>query len=228
MKPNLNALTLRIFSRILAEAPTKKPKKEAPDDAPLGNYAFAEFRRDLPFGIERDTEEEKDLGEDLIQHFSGDRPMSPESVELMQTIISNGWYKNIIRRPKQPEVYRGIRMDKAWLAANVGKDWEKKFKKGKGFIEVDLELSPPNGEPVASWTTDISIAKGFSAPNNRTDKIGVIFYAKVKDNPDKFIDGQALYAVPDFSDWEDEVETIGVGPISVYKIAINTEPTRRY
>lgn len=227
MRPNVDTLTLRIFSRILAEASAKKPKKEAPDDAPLGNYAFAEFRYDLPFGIERDTEEEADLGEDLIQHFSGDRPMSPESVDLLKKIIAKKkWYNKIIRQSPEANVYRGIRVDPKWLTANVGKDWKKQFAAGKGSIKVDMTLPPPGGELVASWTTNIEVAKGFSAPPHGDTRVGVIFYAKVKDNPDKFVDGQALYAIPDFADWSGEAEAIGIGDIKVHKIALNNKPGR--
>jgi hypothetical protein len=93
----MKSITLKIYERLLTEAkkngnaekrePTKKklnnPEKEAPDDAILGNYAFANVRPGLP--PEVNTEVEDDLEQELTTHFINNIHMSAKSGRALKT-----------------------------------------------------------------------------------------------------------------------------------------------
>lgn len=237
MKIKLSELR-QVIREILAEAPSKnKLKKEpapeqAPAKRPLGNIAFAELRADLyDDDYEQNTEIEDILQDELMQHFGVNKPMSPESAELLQNMLAKGWpkdYYKIFKAPSNTKIaFRGVRLPPAWFVKNIGSDWKAQFKKGKGSVELNTTFGSGN-KPVASWTTDRSVATRFSAVRSDKKGVGVILHAKVSDNQNKFLDAKPMYKnVPEFSLYDYEAELLGIGDINIYKVELNTEPFTR-
>jgi len=240
---HVKSIMLKIYERILAEAkkkntaeklkPTKKklnkPKVEAPDDAILGNYAFADMRPGVP--PEVNTAVEDDLEQELTTHFVNNAHMSAKSGQALKTSLENDWYEKILSEPEQTIVYRGIKVSEEWMANNIGENWKKQFAKAKGQLKINMVLRPDVGSTssaVTSWTKNINTAKSFSKGamksfNPDTDYniqySRLVFCAAIKDNPNQFIDSAAgLYGIPEFGRYADEQEVLGIGSIKVSQI----------
>jgi len=240
---HVKSIILKTYERILAEAkkkdiaeklkPTKKklnkPKEEAPDDAILGNYAFANVRQGIP--PEVNTEVEDDLEQELTTHFVNNMHMSAKSGRALKTSLENDWYEKILSEPEQTIVYRGIKVSEAWMANNIGENWKKQFAKAKGQLKINMVLRPNTGDAssaVTSWTKNINTAKSFSKgamksfnpdTDYNTQYSRLVCCAAIKDNPNQFIDSAAgLYGIPEFGRYADEQEVLGIGSIKVSQI----------
>ena len=241
----MKSITLKIYERILVEAKkkssdakTEKSKKskvpvEAPDDAILGNYAFANVRDDVPPEI--NTKVEDKLEKELTTHFVNNTRMSGKSGEALKTSLENDWYEKILAEPTQTNVYRGLRVYEEWMIENIGEDWREQFRtipyatvkgrKTKGRqLKINMVLHPENASAlsaVTSWTTNIGKAYDFTNFGRTHDQLGVICCAAIKDNPNRFIDAAAgLYDIPEFGKWPEEKEILGIGIITISHIIL--------
>ena len=241
----MKSITLKIYERILVEAKkkssdakTEKSKKskvpvEAPDDAILGNYAFANVRPGIP--PEVNTEVEDELEQELTTHFVNNTRMSGKSGEALKTSLENDWYEKILAEPTQTNVYRGLRVYEEWMIENIGEDWREQFRtipyatvkgrKAKGQqLKINMVLHPENASAlsaVTSWTTNIGQAYDFANFNSLREHLGVICCAARKDNPNQFIDAsKGLYDIPEFGKWPEEKEILGIGIITISHIIL--------
>jgi len=238
---HVKSITLKIYERILTEAkkngnaeklkpakPTKKklnkPKEEAPDDAILGNYAFANVRPGLP--PEVNTAVEDKLEQELTTHFVNNKHLSAKSGQALKTSLENGWYEKIISEPEQATVYRGLKVDEEWMVKNVGENWRKQFFKAKGQLKINMVLRPKTGSAtsaVTSWTNNFVIAREFAQgpASFGARQMDVVLCAAIKDNPNQFIDSAAgLYSIDGNDEFAQEEEVLGIGSIKVSQIIL--------
>ena len=245
----MKSITLKIYERILVEAKkndaaeklkpttsTKKklnnPEKEAPDDAILGNYAFANVRPGVP--PEVNTKVEDELEQELTTHFVNNMHMSAKSGRALKTSLENDWYEKILAEPKRATVYRGLRVSEEWMVENIGDDWRKQFdetsfKIGAGHDTQgrlktnNMVLRPITGNAssaVTSWTNSIKTAREFAfGPASDDAVFAVVCCAAIKDNPNQFIDSAAgLYGIKGHDEFADEQEVLGIGSIKISHI----------
>ena len=233
----MKSITLKIYERTLGEAKkkssdakTEKSKKskvpvEAPDDAILGNYAFANVRPGIP--PEVNTEVEDGLEQELTTHFVNNMHMSSKSGRALKTSLENDWYEKILAEPKQATVYRGLRVSEEWMIKNIGDDWRKRFDETKtGRLKTNnMILRPGAGAgsfeaAVTSWTNSIKMARHFAfGPASDDAVFAVVCCAAIKDNPNQFIDSAAgLYGIKGHDEFADEQEVLGIGSIKISHI----------
>ena len=240
----MKSITLKIYERILAEAKkkssdakTEKSKKskvpvEAPDDAILGNYAFANVRPGVP--PEVNTKAEDKLEKELTTHFVNNIHMSAKSGQALKTSLENDWYEKILSEPKRATVYRGLRVSEEWMVENIGDDWRKQFdetsfKIGAGHDTQgrlktnNMVLRPITGNAssaVTSWTNNFNLAAYFAfKANPDMEGGGVILCAAIKDNPNQFIDAaKGLYSIDGNDEFAHEEEVLGIGSIKISHI----------
>ena len=230
----MKSITLKIYERILVEAKkkssdakTEKSKKskvpvEAPDDAILGNYAFANVRPGVP--PEVNTKAEDKLEKELTTHFVNNMHMSAKSGQALKTSLENDWYEKILSEPKRATVYRGLRVSEEWMVENIGDDWRKQFDETKdGRLKINMVLRPNTGNAssaVTSWTNSIKMAREFAfGPASGGSDLAVVCCAAIKDNPNQFIDSAAgLYGIKGHDEFADEQEVLGIGSIKISHI----------
>ena len=232
---HVKSITLKIYERILAEAKkkssdakTEKSKKskvpvEAPDDAILGNYAFANVRPGVP--PEVNTKVEDELEQELTTHFVNNMHMSAKSGRALKTSLENDWYEKILSEPKRATVYRGLRVSEEWMIKNIGENWRKQFDETKeGRLKTNnMVLRPITGNAssaVTSWTNSIKTAREFAfGPSSDDAVFAVVCCAAIKDNPNQFIDSAAgLYGIKGHDEFADEQEVLGIGSIKISHI----------
>ena len=234
---HVKSITLKIYERILTEAKkkssdakTEKSKKskvpvEAPDDAILGNYAFANVRPGVP--PEVNTKVEDELEQELTTHFVNNVHMSSKSGRALKTSLENDWYEKILAEPTQTNVYRGLRVSEEWMIKNIGDDWRKQFDETKtGRLKTNnMILRPAAGAgsfeaAVTSWTNSIKTAREFAfGPASDDAVFAVVCCAAIKDNPNQFIDSAAgLYGIKGHDEFADEKEVLGIGSIKISHI----------
>ena len=230
----MKSITLKIYERILVEAKkkssdakTEKSKKskvpvEAPDDAILGNYAFANVRPGIP--PEVNTEVEDELEQELTTHFVNNMHMSSKSGRALKTSLEKKWYEKILAEPKQATVYRGLRVYEEWIVENIGENWRAQFDETKdGRLKINMVLRPITGNAssaVTSWTNSIKTAREFAfGPASDDAVFAVVCCAAIKDNPNQFIDAAAgLYGIKGHDEFADEKEVLGIGSIKISHI----------
>ena len=231
----MKSITLKIYERILVEAKkkssdakTEKSKKskvpvEAPDDAILGNYAFANVRPGIP--PEVNTKVEDELEQELTTHFVNNMHMSSKSGRALKTSLENDWYEKILSEPKRATVYRGLRVSEEWMVENIGDDWRKQFDETKeGRLKTNNMVLRPNtgnaSSAVTSWTNSIKMAREFAfGPASGGSDLAVVCCAAIKDNPNQFIDSAAgLYGIKGHDEFADEQEVLGIGSIKISHI----------
>ena len=231
----MKSITLKIYERILVEAKkkssdakTEKSKKskvpvEAPDDAILGNYAFANVRPGVP--PEVNTKVEDELEQELTTHFVNNMHMSAKSGRALKTSLENDWYEKILSEPKRATVYRGLRVSEEWMIKNIGENWRKQFDETKeGRLKTNNMVLRPNtgnaSSAVTSWTNSIKMAREFAfGPASGGSDLAVVCCAAIKDNPNQFIDSAAgLYGIKGHDEFADEQEVLGIGSIKISHI----------
>lgn len=190
-------------------------KEEA--DKPWGDYAFASGREDVPF--EPDTEEEAEAMIAVGDHLAGTSYLNKEKATIIKSLVKKGLYVDILELPADVDtVYRGMRIDPSDLIDladefdETSQDWQ----------PIKATLKPRSSRATASWSVSYDAARKFAeAPDEDDFLIPVVFSARVSDNPGAFIiNPDKVYNVIDWSELEQEQETIGVGPIKVSAIML--------
>lgn len=190
-------------------------------NAALGKWAWPQARikgAEAPF--ETDTSVEKEMLSAIVGHFDGDSSITDEVARRLMYFMKKGMYDDVLKPPVSDELYRGLELDVNWLAKILG------YKKladmpMKGTVERRFTFKPKKGA-ATSWTHRSKIARGF-AGNLRTSypkaTAGVMLYALVDDNPNRFISGpDGLYKLTGTNEYKYESETVGLGPIKIWKI----------
>lgn len=194
---------------------------EAPKGAELGRIAFAPVRKTKPY--EKNTDIEEQLFNALKNHYDSNWKLSSEQCQLLQKILANGWYSDIIKEPKDDIVYRGMNVDEKWLRTVLDLN-DAEETPGEGIEEIFFTFVPDTRrrQAASSWTQDKNTAEYFSTYQSAMQPdthYKIVLYAKVVDNPNMFVVGEnGLYDVEYLGDNSDEHEVIGLGSIKVFKI----------
>ncbi len=243
---------LHLVRHILLTEAVDSYKPEAPIDAPLGKYAFADAsnrhwaRSPLP-PYEQNTTDEEGLRLQLVSHFRNNLPISQETVNQIKEFIRAGLYSDIFAEPPAATIYRGIHFEgsssiKSVLpnidiekipfinmpigGMNYGGDFDvigKRMKK----LNMKIDITNRGGKYTTSWTKALSTAIKFSLRAALEGDICIVFCAKTENNPGKFIDCEGLYRLREISSYDYEEEVIGAGTIhvnSVLAYRIKEEP----
>ena len=193
---------------------------EAPENAPLGQLAFPNFRDDAPFK-EVDTEREKELYDTLEQYFDGVNPLGAADVKLIKDILDNEWYTKVFHRPAETIIYRGMIVNRQWLVdagvfkgrqpGPLGTEW--------GKIQHAFTFTP--WEATSAWTTNREVAITFSnEPRHDMDEpmYSVVLTAWVSDNPYLIVCSGGLYNVNGLDFQSDEDEVLALGDVKVQSV----------
>lgn len=194
---------------------------EAPASAPFGEYAWIKYREGFKDLDDRsETELEKKVYTEIRSHFaSSHKGLSQSTVKLLQKILRNEWYSEVIHEPKQDTMYRGVVINDANSLAKILKLKEEEIGESGSIDASKLSIRTKNGFS-SSWTNRKIISTDFSTYYGKRKRgYAVTLIAKIKDNPLKFIAGPGgLYDVKGLSRWHLEKESIGLEPIKLYRI----------
>lgn len=240
-----DSTALQLIRHILLTEAVDSYKPEAPIDAPLGKYAFADVRNrhwarsPLP-PHEQNTADEEDLLLQLVSHFRNNLPIPQETVNQIKEFIKGDLYSDIFAEPPAGTIYRGIHFADASSIKSVlpnidiekipfvdlsniigdmdyGADFDAISKKMKK-LNMKIDITNRGGKYTTSWTKALSTAIKFSLKDAVEDDICIVFCAKAENNPGKFIDCEGLYRLREISSYDYEEEVIGAGTIQVNSV----------
>lgn len=159
---------------------------EAPADALLGQYAFANNRHDRGVPPEPDTHVEKILLMRLKTHFEYNARLTNQEVEMLNKMLESGWYEKVLARPTAKIVYRGMSGDVLWVQKTFPHiNWESELRQAVAKHKpwgISNEAYLLNESGGTSWSVDTEIAKSFAVPID-TNQFSVICWAHTADNP---------------------------------------------
>lgn len=194
----------------------------------LGRWAFADQRDSVP--PEPNNAKEQALYDALINHFT-DNPLLPRAeCNLIQSFMKKGIYSDVFMEPQVPSVYRGINITLEDLKALGYSSWYKSAPVDQIAASTKPRVvNPTAGGWASSWSTielgtrddSQSIVWNYAAGTTtygRKGPVGVIYCADIAANPLKFFDCAPLYEMDGVPTVEDEMEAIGMGPITVRKM----------
>lgn len=187
---------------------------EAPKNAPFGEYAWSQHRKNIPH--KKYTKLEKQTYNDIKNHFASNHIGLPKfTSRLLSKILENKWYNSIIHEPKHKLLYRGLKLSRKQLSNLIGLD---DFE-SNGSINFNKHIDTVNGHS-SSWTYKKNTSKDFSKNYGKAKSgFSVTLVAKLDENKNKFIAGPGgLYNVTGLSRWHLEKESIGLEPIIIDKI----------
>ena len=238
---------LQLIRHILLTEAVDSYKPEAPIDAPLGKYAFADAsnrhwaRSPLP-PYEQNTTDEEGLRLQLVSHFRNNLPIPQETVNQIKEFIRAGLYSDIFAEPPAATIYRGIHFVGSSSIKSVlpNIDIEKipfvnmpdtignmnyranldAIDKRMKKLNMKIDITNRGGKYTTSWTKALSTAVKFSLKNAVEDDICIVFCAKIENNPGKFIDCEGLYRLREISSYDYEEEVIGTGTIQVNSVLV--------
>ena len=192
---------------------------EAPKDAILGQYMFADQRTDVP--KEKNTKIEQSLYAAIRDQLNRNNSMPVEDVKIIYRLLKSGQYKSMIKAPEQSYVYRGMSVDEEYLRSALKLNKEQEIE-SQGVIKSSFTFTPKNASTATtSWTKSLDIAKSY-ALSKKNKKYELIMIASVNENAGQFIDCAPFYAIKEISKYRFENEVIGIGSIKVSKIIWNT------
>jgi len=203
-------------------------KPEAPADALLGKYAFANIRARSPRPPpEEDTKTEEAILEELHMHFRDNVPLSKKTTDQILDFIDQGLYSDIFKAPPAGTLYRGLSVkDRSIVEKLLQKNGAidgailQTAKRTTDFasFETQLDLTNRDERYTASWTKSLGQAKQFAYASDA--RFQVILCATVENNPGKWIDCEGFYGLRNIDEYEEESEVIAVGTIRVSEVKV--------
>jgi len=183
------------------------------EDKEFGEY-FAGEERKLPDPTERElnTPEERKVIDQIRWHIQSNFIIKPSVAWWIRQLMINNEYPDILVKPTQEYVYRGVAIDVV-DGVDFEEEIQKKIKSGEKLVYT------PRKPSSTSWSKSEKVAFDFAKESSDSSKIRVIFYAKVSENPNSFLDLEKWYKEIN-SNFKDEQEVIGFGDISVERIRI--------
>lgn len=184
-------------------------------DPPYGKFLFAKKRHDdVP--PEEDTHKESGAYLALKGHIQNNEVL-PQHVALdLMGQLEDGSYGAVLKEPTVEYVYRGMKLPADRLAKMLGVDVSSLQDNGSMVLDRMMKTRR-GGEGSTSWSIDFNSGRSFSWSGNG-DEWGVLFVAKVSENPQSFLQGpNGFYKVMGLDSFTSEKEAIALGPIRVYK-----------
>lgn len=190
------------------------PPELAPGKEPIfGDYVFSPYRKtSVPF--EENTPEEEVAFQALSNHVGGP-PIPEEAGLVLMQALDDESYPSILHEPSAEYVFRGMCVSPSQLENLIGEPGSqagsKPVTKWVGSHETQRGGT--------SWTVNKTVASGYSFPHPPKTPYAVVLVARVKDNPDTFLEGPGgFYKVKALSrdSWEDE--SIALGPVKTYRV----------
>lgn len=180
---------------------------QAPPDAPLGQWAWPRERK-LPVD-EPDTDAEVQLISSITAMIKRNVTIPASDIELLYSILSNGWYSNVIRAPeKGTTIYRGMLVPRSWVSDLVGEEVA-----DHGAIWKSANFKPQVDH--SSWTTDILVASDAFRFKQQS-YYAVVLVADVDANVGKLIDMQYMYDLnSELKSMKHEHEVTALGSIKI-------------
>ena len=178
---------------------------EAPEDSPLGMFAFP-ASRSFALPREPDTKIEKQLFKAIEQHLHYSGEINEDLAGLIEEILLKNLYPSVFKRaPVGTVIYRGM---------SVYPDWMTKLTHGEyirgesGEITRPMTFQPRSGKFSTSWSRSLRIAEGWAGRSYGDEIIPVVITATVSDEM-LTLDGRALYSsLPEFERYRREEEVI--------------------
>jgi hypothetical protein len=207
------------LSHIKTNRDINKRITPAQESDPLGRWAFAEERSDVPW--EQNTNGEDTLYTELQRHFKNGSTLSVELSDMISSFIERDLYPDYFTPADTREtLYRGMLVKREWLEAAIGSS--DTTQPQQGSITKKFVFKPYAGVGTTSWTSDKKTSSSFSRvqvdnKHDRSHEFSVVLTASVKDNTSKFV------RVPDDSNEGGlslrlEHEVLGLGDIHVKKL----------
>jgi hypothetical protein len=189
---------------------------QAPEDAPLGQYAWPDERKlDVD---EPDTAIERQLLKAItIAIDDTHKPLSDEYALMLQDFIKKRYYSSVINEPGNVKLFRGIAVNGDYVR-QLGGDTSL----GYGVIDKTLSFKPK--KLVSSWSKKKQKAVEFAVDTmaflrGQKEKFGIVLEADAQSNHGKFIDFKDIYKLNDtVKAFEAEAEALGIGDITINKI----------
>ncbi len=207
----------------------------APEDAPLGKYAFSPQRQNTinPPPKEKNTKIESMILASLSKHVAGTTPMSSNAAQIIKTLLEQGLYKDVFKAPTVDKLYRGMGVTEEYiqnlginpneLNEELGKENIEDMlgrRKAK-VIERQFTFKPRGKTFASSWTTSPKVAADFASTNAPTKgTYMVIMEAETDLNDGSFLDAAGFYEIDNLASFSSEQEVFGLGEITVSKIYV--------
>ena len=231
---------------LLSEEYDRPYEPEAPADAPLGKYAFADILNRVEWGprpppYEQNTPEEEDLRAHLVDHFLRNDAIPQEQIDQIKGYMSLGYYSDIFSEPPAGVIYRGLYVPNLAFLKKILPNIDVNnvplisesvlvtnrfnfdvINKMMLNIDTTVDITNKAGKYTTSWTKDPTQAVSFSSKSGKIleGDFGIVFCANVEDNPGKFIDCEGLYQLRHISSYDGEREVIGVGTVRVNRVLV--------
>jgi len=242
-----NVIIKRLVRQMLLSEEYDRPyEPEAPTDAPLGKYAFADTSNRVKWEprlppYEQNTPEEEDLRAHLADHFRRNDPIPQGLIDQIKGYMSLGYYSDIFSEPPAGVIYRGLYVSNLAFLKNILPNIDvndvplisesvlvtNQFNFdviSKMMLDIDttMDITNKTGKYTTSWTKDSAQAVRFSSRQGKIFEgdFGIVLCANAEDNPGKFIDCEGLYQLSRISSYSDEREVIGVGTVRVNRVLV--------
>ena len=202
----------------------------APEDAPLGQYAFAPERAAIWWDMpdEPNTPAEQKLYDDLYKHIDKNISITDDAIALIIDLIQSGLYPDVFKPAADVPLYRGVVLPRETVESwgiipdnpAVRKSVDRQFTP----FDVDMVINPRSHQRATSWTTREDLAKHFTRyrGGNYAEQAKVVMVASPADNPDKFFDLSGFYTINNSTaHYMSEKEFLGAGAIKINKLLIS-------
>lgn len=213
------------INKMISFIKKKYDKSQNSDEKPLGDFAWAEEREDVPY--EKNTNIENVLYDILVSHFEDSESVKKDKEQFIKKLFVSGKYSDVLVAPSHGVVYRGMTVPHKWLTNVLGynsiEDLKEEFG-SEGHHNLNC-IYTPKDNAISSWTTNMNVANSFALRNSLNKKppkgsCRIVLYAKSVENKNNFLScDEGLYNVRGFDASSQENEVIGLGDIKVFLIS---------
>jgi hypothetical protein len=199
---------------------------------PMGKVLFGNERQDKLRGTEDNTNLERNLLWDIVNHLNGHNKISPENGNKIINYLSKGLYPDILTKPAEPVVYRGLTVSVAALERILKKNSESLTFHGKLKFKSPMVYKPRGADDFSSsWSTNPSVSINFfdavgDGPDFDGPIVKVFLVASTAENENRFFDLKKYYKVIS-DEFDREKEVIGLGDIKIRGIVWKTAGTEK-
>jgi hypothetical protein len=189
---------------------------------PFDSYAFSDERQNLPNPPppEPNNAKETEVLEKILSVINEEEKLDAETASILKGILRGGLYRDFLRAPDNPAVFRGMSVYPSELR-QMGID---QFpRSGEKLTVTGNFLFIPREGLSSSWTTNRRIAGLFSrfrpaAGERKSSKIEVLMTASVQSNHGRLLALSPFYPMMFSYGYEEEDEVMGLGEINFERV----------